>query len=107
MIYATTLQAPEYSAFYRSFNGLGMYDMLQMTPAASAAADPAKIMRAYGLTEPEIAAEMILLSNAIEFFAATAKLISGPHIDMGYGARFPDRNLHSRMPLVPTPARFK
>jgi hypothetical protein len=42
------------------------------------------------------------------FGAAAMNLSSGTlHVQNGYGARFSDRDLHSRMSLVPTPAGLK
>ena len=56
--------------------------MLTMTPAESAAADPARTMRLAGLTEAEIGVELKLLRNALDFYNKTSD-VGGNHIDMG------------------------
>lgn len=73
---------------------MGTYTALAMTHEAMAAADPAKLMRARGLSERQIAAELTLLSNALDFYNLTR------HIDVAYDGFFVQKDLNTTAEVV-------
>ena len=73
---------PQLSSFANSFNGIGMYKALMMTQDEMDAFNASQVMTSYGLSTDQIANELMLIKNALEFYNATH------HIDTAYRGFF-------------------
>ena len=85
---------PQISSFYDSFNGMGMFEALAMSQEQMDATEPAKKMQSYGLSPAQIATELALLRNALDFHNKTG------HIDVAYDGFFFHNDLNVTRQIV-------